>query len=138
MSHLVLTTLDSVLAWAGVLDELDYSARLRQWGARWGQAVLSPTLATLLGEGAGGQQDKGAGEAQEKGAGEAQEKGAKEAMVQGAGEDSFCLPPVVGLVVAQFHNIEEVKSEYLDRSSHTVNSEYLGRSSHTPVCSGEE
>ena len=31
-------------------------------------------------------------------------------MVQGAGEDSFCLPPVVGLVVAQFHNIEEVNT----------------------------
>ena len=98
MSHLVLATLDSVLAWAGVLDELDYTARLQQWGARWGQAVLSPTLATLLEEGAGGPQEKGAGE----------DRG------QGAGEDSFCLPPVVGLVVAQFHNIEEVKSDALD------------------------
>ena len=105
MSHLVLATLDSVLAWAGVLDELDYTARLHQWGARWGQAVLSPTLATLL--------EKGAGGPQEKGAGGPQEKGAKEATEQGAGEDSFCLPPVVGLVVAQFHNIEEVNSDAL-------------------------
>ena len=97
MSHLVLTTLDSVLAWAGVLDELDYTARLQQWGEKWGQAVVSPTLARLLEEG-----DR-----------EDVEEGAKEHKEQGAVEDSFCLPPVVGLVVAQFHNIEEVKSDAL-------------------------
>ena len=59
-----------------------------------------PTLPTLL--------EEGAGVPQEKGAVGPQEKGEKEATKQGAGEDSFCLPSMVGLVVAPVSSVWRV------------------------------
>ena len=147
VTHLALATLDSVLTWGGVIDELDYMDRLRQWWDRWGEAVMSKTLIHIL------QQDTLVGSPPlqvEKQATRAQKvedcrdqgetieqldlsatatvqtpsyqsdcKQNPEAIAEKNsleienGEDCYCLPPMVGLAVAQFHDLHEVQSNAL-------------------------
>ena len=147
VTHLALATLDSVLSWGGVIDELDYMDRLRQWWDRWGEAVMSKTLIHIL------QQDTLVGspplqvenqatpvqkveDCQEQGETVVQLDLSATVTVQTPsyqsdckqnpeaiaeknsleiedGEDSYCLPPMVGLAVAQFHDLHEVQSNAL-------------------------
>jgi len=142
VTHLALATLDSVLTWGGVIDELDYMERLRQWWNAWGEASLSKTLVNILKENSSAglqlvQVEKQAApvlkveDCQEQGETEEQdiqpqshdaekthaggitEKGDGGEKSEEDREDCYCLPPMVGLAVAQFHDLNEVRSNAL-------------------------
>jgi len=102
-SHLLVLVLESVLKWAGVVDELDYSARLGSWFDEFQESISSHVL-----EGVMRNRDcfltsptTTAREYRE--------------TIGEAGEDLYlvvdnmCLPPVVGLVISQFHDLDEVR-----------------------------
>ena len=48
VSHLVLAMLESVMNWAGVVDELDYAQRLLQWYEEHRQFIISDHLHTIM------------------------------------------------------------------------------------------
>ena len=93
VSHLVLAMLESVMNWAGVVDELDYSARLVQWYDHHRQFILSPHLHALL---------------EDKEAFLASPNTAAKLFREASSRDGWCLPPMLGLFVAQFHDLKEV------------------------------
>ena len=91
-SHLVLAMLESVMNWAGVVDELDYSARLVGWYETHRQFITSPHLHALL-------EDREAFLASPNTAAK---------LLGETSSDGWCLPPMLGLFVAQFHDLKEV------------------------------
>ena len=133
VTHLALATLDSVLTWGGVIDELDYMKRLHQWWGVWGEASMSLTLfhavkeyssaglAEVEKQTASGlkiedcQQEQNNTEQlqardDDQAEGETTDKNGEE---NNGMEDCYCLPPIVGLAVAQFHDLNEVRSNAL-------------------------
>ena len=92
-SHLVLAMLESVMNWAGVVDELDYSSRLVTWYEEHRQFIPSPHLHALM---------------ENKEAFLASPNTAAKLLREGGSSDGWCLPPMLGLFVAQFHDLREV------------------------------
>jgi len=134
VTHLALATLDSVLTWGGVIDELDYMKRLHQWWDVWEEASMSKTLIHVLKENSSAglrlvEVEKQATPVLK--VEDCQEQNNTEqhcANIQSpsdhkddhgettdtdGGEDCYCLPPMVGLAVAQFHDLDEVRSNAL-------------------------
>jgi len=106
VSHLVLTTLDSVTAWGGVVDELEYGARLRDWYHNWAHSIHSPVLHQLLDSQESSQEEK--------------EVLTPDLLVEGEPDslwcmdgvtDSYCLPPVIGCVLAGWSNTSEAVAD---------------------------
>jgi len=136
VTHLALATLDSVLTWGGVIDELDYMKRLHQWWEVWEEASMSETLIHVLKENSSAglrlvEVEKQATsvlkveDCQEQNNTEQHCANIKSPSDQkddhdhgettdtAGGEDCYCLPPMVGLAVAQFHDLDEVRSNAL-------------------------
>jgi len=141
VTHLALATLDSVLTWGGVIDELDYMKRLLQWRGLWGEASMSQTLIHAVKEYsstglrlvpvesqavpapnvencqlektnteqhcANIQSPPYQSDDVDQADGETTDENGEE---REDGEDCYCLPPMVGLAVAQFHDLDEVHS----------------------------
>jgi len=138
VTHLSLATLDSVLTWGGVIDELDYMKRLHQWWGVWGEASMSQTLIHAVKEySSTGLRlvpvEKQAAPAlkvedcpdqnnSEQHCANIQSPPCPNVVDEADGEtdkngedreDCYCLPPMVGLAVAQFHDLDEVRSNAL-------------------------
>ena len=137
VTHLALATLDSVLTWGGVIDELDYMKRLHQWWDVWKEASMSQTLIHVLKEysSAGLQllqvekqatpvldiENSQKQNSTEQHCANIQSASDQKNDIQAHGEiadrngeeDCYCLPPMVGLAVAQFHDLDEVRSNAL-------------------------
>jgi len=102
-SHLLLLVLESVLKWAGVVDELDYSERLSLWYDSCKDSISSHVMEGIM-------KDRQSYLA-------SPTTTAREYNEEvGNGDenlylvvDNMCLPPVIGLLVSQFHDLEEVK-----------------------------
>ena len=90
---LALLTLDSLTRWAGVVDELDYSARLAAWWAD--QPAHSAVLVAVTADPA------------------FLESPTHTASRHAAIKDSYCLSPVLGLVASHFHNLEVSSKQQL-------------------------
>jgi len=131
VTHLALATLDSVLTWGGVIDELDYMKRLHQWQGVWGEASMSQTLIHAVKEYSSTglrldpvekqaaptlkvedcpEQNNSDHCANTQADGETTDRNDEKSE---DGEDCYCLPPMVGLAVAQFHDLDEVRSNAL-------------------------
>ena len=91
-SHLVLVMLESVMNWAGVVDELDYSSRLVSWYEDQRQFIHSPHLHALM---------------ENKEAFLASPTTAAKLLREGS-SDGWCLPAMLGLFMAQFNDLREV------------------------------
>lgn len=166
VSHLLLLSLDCILAWAGVVDELEYGKRLEQWWDRWQHCLDSPVLASVMVKNKAPEKEETTVETEdlkeiteksevtiaEKPEEEEEEnkmeennleniESTKDHNIDNTDEintetkeedivDSLCLPPVVGLVVAQFHNLHEVRQDALRicsaTHSHTRSKEAAG------------
>ena len=90
--QLCLAMLESVMNWAGVVDELDYSSRLVTWYEEHRQFIPSPHLHALM---------------ENKEAFLSSPNTAAKLLREGS-SDAWCLPPMLGLFVAQFHDLREV------------------------------
>ena len=131
VTHLALATLDSVLTWGGVIDELDYMKRLHQWQGVWGEASMPQTLIHAVKEYSSTglrldpvekqaaptlkvedcpEQNNSDHCANTQADGETTDRNDEKSE---DGEDCYCLPPMVGLAVAQFHDLDEVRSNAL-------------------------
>jgi len=102
-SHLLVVVLESVLKWAGVVDELDFTERLSSWYDEFQDSISSHVLEGIM---------------RERKAFLASPTASAKEYNEEVGEldenlylvvDNMCLPPVVGLVVSQFHDLDEVK-----------------------------
>jgi len=135
VTHLALATLDSVLTWGGVIDELDYMKRLHQWWEVWEEASMSQTLVHVLKEysSAGlrlvevekqattvlkdfqeqNNTEQHCGNIKSPSDQQDEQQAHEEATEKDGEEDCYCLPPMVGLAVAQFHDLDEVHSNAL-------------------------
>ena len=139
MTHLALATLDSVLTWGGVIDELDYMERLQQWWAVWQEKSMSDTLKGVLKADARRVVPQTVQHAEMKETCQevtedvqvddlaedrpsANQTGGNQSHVEEVmekqksednEEDCYCLPPMIGLAVAQFHDLGEVQSNAL-------------------------
>jgi len=139
VTHLALATLDSVLTWGGVIDELDYMKRLHQWWEVWEEASMSQTLVHVLKEYSSAglrlveveqqattvlkvedcQEQNNSGNSSGNIESPSDQKNEQQAQGQTTEkdgedrEDCYCLPPMVGLAVAQFHDLDEVRSNAL-------------------------
>jgi len=96
-SSIVVSVLDSVMNWGGVVDELDYAKKLHQLISQSTKPLISPVLQGVTNKANFIKDPKNA---------------AKELILQKSGHsgivhDSYCLPPMIGLVIAQFHDSEE-------------------------------
>jgi ADP-ribosylglycohydrolase len=96
-SSIVISVLDSVMSWGGVVDELDYAKKLHQLISTSTKPLVSPVLQGVTNKSNFMSDPKNA---------------AKEWNQQKLGQsrivyDSYCLPAMIGLVIAQFHNTEE-------------------------------
>ena len=98
-SHLAVMMLDSVMNWAGVVDELDYAQRLLQWYEEHRQFIISDHLHTIM-------ENKEAFRASPNTAA----KLVRDASSGVDSVDGMCLPPMLGLFVAQFHDTQEVSA----------------------------
>lgn len=102
-SHLVVLVLKSILKWAGVVDELDYTQRLAIWFKEYKECISSHVIEGIM-------QDEPAflssptmsAKSYKDRIGEAKED--IYLLV-----DNMCLPPIVGLVISQFHDLKEVR-----------------------------
>ena len=83
--------------WAGVVDELDYAQRLLQWYEQHRQFIISDHLHTIM-------------ENKEAFLG-SPNTAARQLRDSSCSDrvDGMCLPPMLGLFVAQFHNMQEVQ-----------------------------
>jgi len=102
-SQLLVLVLESVLKWAGIVDELDYTERLGAWYDEFQDSVSSHVLEGVM---------KSRREFLASPTTTAREY--KEAAGLDKENiylvvDNMCLPPMVGLVVSQFHDLNEVK-----------------------------
>jgi len=139
VTHLALATLDSVLTWGGVIDELDYMERLQQWWAVWQEKSMSDTLKSVLKTDTPRVVPQTVQHAEMKETCQevtedvqvddfaedrpsANQTGGNQSHVdtvlekptsEDIEEDCYCLPPMVGLAVAQFHDLGEVQSNAL-------------------------
>lgn len=102
-SHLLLLVLESVLKWAGVVDELDYAKRLSSLVAAYPRPLYSHVLEGVTRQAEQFRADPGA----EARAWAREHEGAEELYLVC---DNHCLPPVIGLVISQFHDLKEVRS----------------------------
>ena len=98
-SSLALAMLDSVMNWAGVVDELDYAQRLLQWYEEHRQFINSDHLHQLM-------------EQREtfRASPNTAAKLLRDSNRGGDSVDGMCLPPMLGLFVAQFHDTQEVSA----------------------------
>ena len=98
-SSLALAMLDSVMNWAGVVDELDYAQRLLQWYEEHRQFINSDHLHQLM-------------EQREtfRASPNTAAKLLRDSNRGGHSVDGMCLPPMLGLFVAQFHDTQEVSA----------------------------
>ena len=98
-SSLALAMLDSVMNWAGVVDELDYAQRLLQWYEEHRQFINSDHLHQLM-------------EHREtfRASPNTAAKLLRDSNRGGDSVDGMCLPPMLGLFVAQFHDTQEVSA----------------------------
>lgn len=102
-SHLLLLVLESVLKWAGVVDELDYTERLSCWYDAFQESISSHVMEGIM-------KDRKAYLASPTTtAKEYNEEVGEEEENLYLVVDNMCLPPVIGLLVSQFHDLEEVK-----------------------------
>jgi len=102
-SHLLVVVLESVLKWAGVVDELDYTERLSAWYDEFQESISSHVIEGIM-------KNRESFLASPT----TTAKEYKEEVGEGNEDlylvvDNMCLPPVVGLVVSQFHDLDEVK-----------------------------
>ena len=98
-SSLALAMLDSVMNWAGVVDELDYAQRLLQWYEEHRQFINSDHLHQLM-------------EQREtfRASPNTAARLLRDSNRGGDSVDGMCLPPMLGLFVAQFHDTQEVSA----------------------------
>jgi len=102
-SHLLVLALESVLKWAGVVDELDYTERLGSWYDEFQESISSHVLEGIM-------KDRDCFVASPT----TTAREYKEAVGDGEEDlylvvDNMCLPPMIGLVISQFHDLDEVK-----------------------------
>eukprot|EP00092_Neocalanus_flemingeri_P030178 GFUD01032756.1.p1 GENE.GFUD01032756.1~~GFUD01032756.1.p1 ORF type:complete len:578 (+),score=117.79 GFUD01032756.1:138-1871(+) len=102
-SHLLVLVLESVLKWAGVVDELDYTERLASWYDDFQESISSHVLEGIMNNRDGFLSSPTTTAREYKDA-VGQEKENLYLVV-----DNMCLPPIVGLVISQFHDLDEVK-----------------------------
>jgi len=99
-SKIVLIVLDSLMSWGGVVDELDYAAKLSHLLSTNTKPLTSPILQGISCKTSFVVDPQGA----------AQEwVDQKDASVKTVLCDSYCLPAMIGLVVSQFHDLTEIE-----------------------------
>jgi len=102
-SHLVVLVLESVLKWAGVVDELDYTERLSVWYDSFQEYISSHVLDGIMRD-----RKSYLGSPTTKAREYNEEVGSEDEDLYLV-VDNMCLPPMVGLVISQFHDLEEVR-----------------------------
>jgi len=105
-SKIVFDVLDSVMQWGGVVDELDYAQKLQQLLKNTDKPLTSPVLQGVSAKANFGSDPQAAAKEWFDLADSAIKKKKKRRSVVC---DSFCLPPMIGLVVSQFHDLDEIE-----------------------------
>lgn len=101
-SHLLVVALESVLKWAGVVDELDYTSRLTVWYDQFKETITSSVLHGVI-------KDKEYFISSPATAAKLYLENLDNDDNQDLKTvDNMCLPPIVGLVVSQFYDLCEV------------------------------